>query len=291
VVSDVEAHPLHTSPYHSILSSPEGVPNLHSLSDNAVLPPAKSWDRWLVVLQCFTGPYFIVLIYWANFLYPTSGIRGLLLPSLISLLASLIALALLLYFTTPTHPPKWHVALCFVGFAVSVTWIATIANEVVGILKTIGVILNWSDAILGLTIFSLGNSLGDLVADITVARLGFPVMALSACFGGPMLNILLGIGMSGFYMSFTGAEERQHRHPGSPVRYRPYRIEVDATLLISAVALLVTLVALLVAVPLNGWRMDKRIGVGLVVLWCVATVGNVAVEYSGIAGDVTALFR
>jgi sodium/potassium/calcium exchanger 6 len=48
----------------------------------------------------------------------------------------------------------------------------------VGVLKTVGVILNISEALLGLTIFAAGNSVGDLVADITVARLGYPVMAL-----------------------------------------------------------------------------------------------------------------
>ena len=35
-----------------------------------------------------------------------------------------------------------------------------------------------------------GNSLADLVANITIARMGYPVMALSACFGGPMFSML-----------------------------------------------------------------------------------------------------
>jgi hypothetical protein len=37
--------------------------------------------------------------------------------------------------------------------------------------QALSVILNISDSLLGLTIFAVGNSLGDLVADITVARL------------------------------------------------------------------------------------------------------------------------
>ncbi|MBW0469286.1 hypothetical protein O181_009001 [Austropuccinia psidii MF-1] len=59
-------------------------------------------------------------------------------------------------------------------------------------------ILKISDAILGLTIFGIGNSLGDFIANVTIARMGFPVMAISACFRGfrSMLNILLGIGLS-----------------------------------------------------------------------------------------------
>ncbi|KAK3051124.1 hypothetical protein LTS18_012466, partial [Coniosporium uncinatum] len=163
---------------------------------------AKDWNRWLVILQTFTAPFFIVLIFWANSEYDNPDRnRALVKPSLYSLLASLIILALILSTTTPTRPPRWRVLLCFLGFCVAIAWISTIANEVVGVLKTLGVVLDISDAILGLTIFAVGNSLGDLVADITVARLGYPVMALSACFGGPMLNILLGIGISGIYMT------------------------------------------------------------------------------------------
>ncbi|GJJ08558.1 hypothetical protein Clacol_002776 [Clathrus columnatus] len=51
-------------------------------------------------------------------------------------------------------------------------------------------------SLLGLTIFAIGNSLADLVANISIAAFA-PIMGFSACFGGPMLNILLGIGISG----------------------------------------------------------------------------------------------
>jgi len=246
------------------------------------ISPAPEWNRWLVILQLFTAPFFLVLIIWANTVdSPTSHPETLIKPTLISLAVSSCLLVLLLSTTTPTKPPRYHWILCLAGFIISITWISTIANEVVGVLKTIGVIFDISDAILGLTIFAVGNSLGDLVADITVARLGYPVMALSACFGGPLLNILLGIGLSGIFVIVQGAEKRVHGHPERPIRFRPYRVEVSTSLIVSAVALLVTLVGLLVAVPLNGWRMDRRIGVGLVVLWAVATAGNVVVEVLG----------
>ena len=35
------------------------------------------------------------------------------------------------------------------------------------------------------TIFAAGNSLSDFVANITIARAGYSLMAFSACFGGP----------------------------------------------------------------------------------------------------------
>ncbi|KAL8631650.1 hypothetical protein Q9189_002656 [Teloschistes chrysophthalmus] len=169
-------------------------------------PPSspKEWNRWLIATQIFTAPLFITLLYHFN-TSPPNNPKSLLLPLLSSLLLSLCLLTLLLLTTHPTHPPQPHrYTLCFLGFLVAIAWISTIAGEVVGVLKALGVILGISDAILGLTVFAVGNSLGDLVADITVARLGFPVMALSACFGGPMLNILLGIGLSGLYMTSGG---------------------------------------------------------------------------------------
>jgi sodium/potassium/calcium exchanger 6 len=234
-----------------------------------------SWNRWLVMVQAFASPLFIILVVWAN---TDADPSWLIRPTLISLLASLVLLALILLTSTPYRAPAWHALLCFVGFAVSIAWISTIAGEVVGVLKALGVILDISDAILGLTVFAVGNSLSDLVANITVAKLGFPFMALSACFGGPMLNILLGIGVSGVYITVRNAREVERRHPKAGLEFQPYLVEIDRTLIVSGVALLVTLVGLLVIVPARGWMMDRVVGSWLMGLWVLATVANVGSE-------------
>ncbi|KAF1984634.1 hypothetical protein K402DRAFT_395652 [Aulographum hederae CBS 113979] len=263
-----------------LLASPDQLPTTpHPHHPHASQQQPKDWNRWLVLLQTFTAPFFTVLIVWAN--TTPSSPRALLKPALFALLFSLVVLGLLIATTTPTRPPRWRVGLCFLGFAVSIAWISSIANEVVGVLKTLGVVLDISDAILGLTIFAVGNSLGDLVADITVARLGYPVMALSACFGGPMLNILLGIGLSGLYMTIHGARKYQDKHPDRPMKFKPYHVDVSGTLLISGITLLVTLLGLLVAVPARGWRMDRVVAAGAIGLWVVSTVGNVVLEATG----------
>ncbi|TGZ78343.1 hypothetical protein EX30DRAFT_356051 [Ascodesmis nigricans] len=223
--------------------------------------PSSTWTRWLVAIQCILAPLFIAATF--NTENPT------LKPFLYALLIGLISLLILLLITTSTSPPRFHVLLCLAGFIVAIFWISTVAEEVVGILKAFGVIVNISDAILGLTIFAVGNSLGDLVANITVARLGFPVMALSACFGGPMLNILLGVGGSGLLLRWNQ-------------QGKPYKIEVSSTLLISAVTLLLTLCVLLVWVPLNRWMMDRKVGAVLMAIWAVSTIVNVVVEVTGV---------
>ncbi|OBT61594.1 hypothetical protein VE03_08921 [Pseudogymnoascus sp. 23342-1-I1] len=233
----------------------------------SALPTPADWNRWLVVVQIFTAPVFVSLVLWGNIYHDDLQPGPLFKMILYGLLGSLVTLGILTVTTRHDRVPKYRHLFCFLGFVVSIAWISTIANEVVGVLKAFGVIVGISDAILGLTIFAVGNSLGDLVADITVARLGYPVMALSACFGGPMLNILLGIGGSGLYMTLTEAHNKHEKHPGRPMKYKPYEIDISPTLLISAVSLLITLVALLVLVPLNKWMMTRKIGYGLITLW------------------------
>ncbi|KAH7188631.1 Sodium/calcium exchanger protein-domain-containing protein [Fusarium flagelliforme] len=257
------------------------------LSSSSAKNDCTGWNRWLVALQLFTGPQFAVLILWANTLEDWENPQKTLIRMfLYTLLGSLILLGILLVFTLQDRAPRYHYMLCFMGFFISIAWISTIAGEVVGVLKTVGVILNISEALLGLTIFAAGNSVGDLIADITVARLGYPVMALSACFGGPMLNILLGIGIGGAMMMIKKANKKHHKNPSSPIKYKPYRIQVNGTLLISAITLLVTLIGLLIVVPWNKWILSRKIGWGLIILWAVSTVVNVVVEVTGVWGQM-----
>ncbi|CRK41930.1 hypothetical protein BN1708_008597 [Verticillium longisporum] len=246
------------------------------------------WNRWLVALQLFTGPLFSVAILWAN-MYDDLEQPGKVLVrmTLISLLGSTILLGILLLTTSPDRKPKYHFLLCFLGFIISIAWISTIAGEVVGVLKAVGVILGISEALLGLTVFAAGNSVGDLIADITVARLGYPVMALSACFGGPMLNILLGIGCGGAWMMTQAAKHRLKKHPDKPFRYKPYKIRIDGTLMISAITLLITLLLLLIVVPMNKWILSRKIGYGLIALWATGTAINLVVETTGVWTEVS----
>ncbi|POS85178.1 hypothetical protein EPUL_004601, partial [Erysiphe pulchra] len=250
------------------------------MQNTFVTSPSDIWNRWLVSIQVFTAPIFLVFIFWANSAKRDFHLLSVMM--LYSLLGSLITYSILVLTTSPYQVPRYRFILCFLGFVVSIAWIFTIASEVVGVLKAIGVILDISDAILGLTVFALGGSLGDLVADITLARLGFPVMALSACFGGPMFNILLGIGLSGIYVTVNEANKKHKKNPAHDILYKPYHIEVSSTLVISAMTLLAALVGILIIVPLNKWVMRRRIGWGLITLWSVSTIVNVGLEISGV---------
>ncbi|ODA82962.1 hypothetical protein RJ55_01471 [Drechmeria coniospora] len=271
-----------TAGQQQVLAKPSSdVPSVSNANDETA-----SWNRWLVCLQLFTGPLFAVFILWANFVEDWDNpAKELLLMTLYTLLGSLVLLAILLLTTSESARPRFHYLLCFLGFIISIAWISTIAGEVVGVLKAFGVIIGISEALLGLTVFAAGNSIGDLVADITVARLGYPVMALSACFGGPMLNILLGIGIGGVMMMIQRANHKHKKHPDRPVRYGPYKVQVGGTLMISSITLLIMLVLLLIIVPMNKWILSRKIGWGLIALWTLSTIVNVIVEATGIWGE------
>lgn len=58
----------------------------------------------------------------------------------------------------------------------------------VNILDAIRVIFNLSKFMIGLTIGAWGNSIGDFLSNLSMAKNGFPRMAISACFGGPVLS-------------------------------------------------------------------------------------------------------
>lgn len=259
----------------------------NTASASVVNEETPGWNRWLVCVQLFTGPLFAVFVLWANLLEDFANPGAALVRMILyTLLGSLVALALLLLSTSEHRRPRAHYLLCFLGFVISIAWISTIAGEVVGVLKTFGVVFGISEALLGLTIFAAGNSVGDLIADITVARLGYPVMALSACFGGPMLNILLGIGIGGVLMMVRKANHKHHKHPDQKYTYGPYPVQVGGTLMISAITLLVILAGMLIAVPMNKWILSRKIGWTLIAVWTLSTIINVIVEITGAWGDV-----
>lgn len=156
--------------------------------------------------------------------------------------------------------------LAVFGFAASIVWIYMIAEEVVSVLRFYSVVFRISDAILGFSLFAVGNSLGDFIANFTIAKMGYSGMALSACFGGPLFNILVGIGGSGLLVG------------SAPVLYE---VELNATLVVTTLLLFCNLVFLLLILPRNHWKMDKRVGLVTISFWAVAMVINTVIEVVG----------
>lgn len=153
----------------------------------------ENWCRLLTCLNVFCAPQVVILLYG----FSSMRLNGVFPLWSLMLLVSAV-LAVVIFFTSQKgKPPVYHRLFGFIGFIMSVLFINIIAQEVIEVLTTFGVILNLSESILGLTILAWGNSLGDLIANNSLARHGYPGIAISACFGGPMLSKC-----SGFLKSF-----------------------------------------------------------------------------------------
>ena len=70
----------------------------------------------------------------------------------------------------------------------------------------------------GITLLAWGNSVGDLVADVVLARRGHAKMAVATCFGSPMLNDVLGLGIAlSVGCGAAGDDHTLHVHIDTPL--------------------------------------------------------------------------
>ena len=88
------------------------------------------------------------------------------------------------------------IVLLIISFVMSVFWIWLFANVLIDLLKTLGLLTGLPTTLLGLTVIAWGNSIGDLMANTSIARKGFVEMAVTGCVASPLFNILLGLGLS-----------------------------------------------------------------------------------------------
>ncbi|XP_031773025.1 mitochondrial sodium/calcium exchanger protein-like [Apis florea] len=151
----------------------------------------RGWSKLLNCFQLCVTPTFslFVLNVWAVRIGPIT-----LVP--IFLLIGTIFGIIVFLITDKDHVPRFHDAFAFFGFFTAMMVVYLVAGEVMAVLQCVGYAFSMSDAMLGITLLAWGNSIGDLIANVTIAKRGFPRMGYAACFGGPMFNTLLGLGLT-----------------------------------------------------------------------------------------------
>ena len=228
------------------------------------------WCQYLLVLQCVIGCQFVSFFTNLSSITVLKSEEGILIYFWeVILILSLVLAILILCTSIPSKNPgyfRW--AFSLVGFAVSIVWMYVIPNEIVGLLKAFGVTLNLSDAVLGLTVLAWGNSIGDFISDTAIARQGYPRMGFSACFGGPLLNLLLGIGIP-FTIEFFKQGMDQH-----------IKVEFNAMVLTLAISLGISLVSSFVLMPLTKFKATKIHGIGLIILYVALLTATLVVEFT-----------
>ncbi|CAF1905721.1 unnamed protein product [Brassica oleracea var. botrytis] len=230
-----------------------------------VVSEAK-WSKPTAVGSVTFAPVLLSLLWnWKR--SPTSVEAGVvyLTGCSVGIVLGLTALA-----TTKT-PKKWLLPWLAGGFIMSMTWSYISAQELVALLTSLGYIFGVSPSILGLTVLAWGNSIGDLITNVTMALNdgdeGAQV-AVSGCYAGPIFNTLFALGIS-----LVGCAWEVY--PLSIV------IKTDPRLLESLGFLVVGLVWSFLVLFSNRMRLGGVMGVGLLVIYLaslsiriVQTVGD-----------------
>uniref|UniRef100_A0A8I6APW6 Solute carrier family 8 member B1 n=1 Tax=Rattus norvegicus TaxID=10116 RepID=A0A8I6APW6_RAT len=226
----------------------------------------RNWKRPLNCLQLVISPLVLVLTLQSG-VYGIYEIGGLLPVWAVVVIVGTALASVTFFATSNSEPPRLHWLFAFLGFLTSALWINAAATEVVNILRSLGVVFRLSNTVLGLTLLAWGNSIGDAFSDFTLARQGYPRMAFSACFGGIIFNILVGVGL--------GCLLQIVRSHASEVKLEP-----DGLLVwVLASALGLSLVFSLVSVPLQCFQLSKAYGLCLLLFYICFIVVVLLTEF------------
>ncbi|KAL2094946.1 hypothetical protein ACEWY4_009665 [Coilia grayii] len=165
-------------------------------------------------------------------------------------------LGLLLYCTVPNCvKPRWH-RWFMVTFMSSTLWIAIFSYVMVWMVTIISDTLYIPDYIMGITFLAAGTSVPDCMASLIVARQGMGDMAVSNSIGSNIFDILLGLGFPWTLRTLVV----EH---GSSVSINNQGLVYSVVLLLASVFLTV------LSIHLNHWKLDRRLGLWLMLLYAV----------------------
>ena len=115
---------------------------------------------------------------------------------------------------------------------------------------------------------SWGNSIGDFIANTVVAKQGFPEMAISAAYGGPLFNMLCGIGIGVTYHNIVA-------HPHELTVAKPSNETVNAFTWLS-----LSLLMSLIVIPMTGFIIRRPFAVVLIIVYVLATTFGLLAEFN-----------
>ncbi|CAM9186212.1 unnamed protein product [Discosporangium mesarthrocarpum] len=164
---------------------------------NATIPPveADSWSKTQAAVSVGLAP--LLVTYSTNLL--SSPFLGTFLPTWVVAAGAGLGLGPTVYLTTHiSHPPGgWGYALglTMVAFSTCVAWIYMLAGAAVDVIQFIGSTTSIPSSVLGLTALAWANSVGDMATNLAISRAGYPGMAIAGSYGGPLFNVLVGLGL------------------------------------------------------------------------------------------------
>lgn len=230
---------------------------MESIEDAATCPPHMAAVRLVHRMRAILAPWGFCFLVGA-LLVPEAYVFTW--PWWLGYTLSALSASLFILLTTSNRgDPRFfgvHVAL---GFVTCILWIYAVSSELVSCLASTGELAGLSPTILGIVVLAWGNSFGDLVADVALAKNGHFQTAISAVFCGPIQNVLLTIGTS-FLIACIKAPHHVLRFPAS----------LDSDIFLALGTLTVVFVLLMVAVPVVGrFRVPAWLGWALLAIYAV----------------------
>ncbi|KAF8356449.1 hypothetical protein PRIPAC_98072 [Pristionchus pacificus] len=217
---------------------------------------AAEWSKPVAILLSILSPQAFLFNTQLLRITPVEGGPGV---HAYAPIVSVMLIVLILLTTTMDQEPRFYkIIFSLAGFVMSVSWMYCIANEVVGAVSMIGVVTGIDQAILGLTVISWANCVGDLVSDSSVARQGFPRMAMAAASGGPLFNVLIGFGLPFTIATIKGGDA------GVP-------ISMNSTSLIMIVFMFISLLFTAANLILFRGHLKRAYGIILIVTYSLTT--------------------
>lgn len=224
------------------------------------------WYKPYSVLQPICAPLLVIFTFgsWQSHVGVISA------PLMGTLLG--LPLALFVFLTTHhSHPPSgtaYSVSWVLVAFVMCVTWIYLFAGELVTCLQAIGLISGIPPGVLGLTVLAWGNSVGDLFANMAVAKQGLGEMAIAGSYGGPVFNLCLGLGISLSYVCVG-------TYPESFV------LKMDQSSIVSLVFIYIAIISTVSVTIFFKFEMTSQLGYFLICLYAIYTVTQLCVLIFG----------
>lgn len=171
----------------------------------------------------------------------------------------------LLFFTVPNCSESRWERWYLITFLSSTLWIALFSYLMVWMVTIISFTLGIPEVLMGITFLAAGTSVPDCMASLIVARQGMGDMAVSNSIGSNIFDVLLGLG-------FPWALRTLIVSYGSVVKINSKGLVYSVILLLASVTLTV------LCVHLNRWRLDRRLGLCLLLLYAVFLLCSIGFE-------------
>ncbi|CCF59574.1 hypothetical protein KAFR_0H01640 [Kazachstania africana CBS 2517] len=156
--------------------------------------------------------------------------------------------------------------LSIITFSMSLATISGVVQIIVKVLTNYIEKLNLEGSLIGMTILAWGNNVGDLISNLTFIKIGIVDISMGACFGSPLLYFLLGIGVDGILLTL--------------LQKKAINFTFDSHMCVCCLGILVSFLTYIVAVPLNDWKIDKKISCVLLMDYITINGINLFIQVS-----------